>query len=1696
MAGSTRSIAIVGVGAVLPDAPDVASYWRNLTEGRCSIGDVPADRWNPELYYDSDPHAPDKTYSVIGGWVRDFDWAPLQWGLPVPPKVSAAMDRTQQWSVAASRQALLDYGYPERPLDNDRTAVVLGNAMAGELHYLTALRAYLPEYVEVLKAAPSFASLPFELREALLAEMSTVSQERFPVITEDSMPGELSNIIAGRVANLFNFHGPNFTVDAACASALAAIDAAVQGLEEGQYDAVITGGIDANMGAPSFIKFSAIGALSATGTRPYRDGADGFVMGEGAAVFLLKRLADAERDGDHIYAVLRGIGGSSDGKGKGITAPNPIGQEFAVSRAWQNAGLVPDSATYIEGHGTSTRVGDLVEVTALSKVFAGLGLAPRSIPLGSVKSNIGHLKSAAGSAGLLKAVLALDHKVLPPSLGDRPPSEAIDFATSPLYVNQTLQEWAADPGQVRSVGVSAFGFGGTNFHVVAEEYVPGRIRPEADPRSFAVSTPTSPRSATVVGKAPLRGSLVVGGATDADVVVRLREVAATAAAGTAPAPAPPSPADLGSAVRVAIDYGDSEELSVRAGKAVTALEAGNPAMWKALRNQGVFVGRGPAARVAFLYTGQGSQYVNMLATLKDVDPVVNEVIVESDRITTRLLGRPLSSIAFADPADPAAMASAETQLRQTEITQPAVLTTDLALTRLLESYGIAPDMVMGHSLGEYAALVAAGAMPFDDALEAVAARGHEMTAVSMGDNGLMAAVFAPLDEVQAVLDEVADYVVIANLNSTAQAVIGGSTPGVRAAMEKLTALGRQVVQLPVSHAFHTEIVAPAAEPLKAVLARLHLESPTIPLVGNVTGGFYPTGPNATAAMIDLLGRQIASPVQFVAGLHTLYDSGARVFVEVGPKRALHGMAEDVFGDDPEVSVLFTNHPKQGDVVSFNQALTGLYAAGLGAAGGSAQPSPSSALAPADAGPAAAVVVAPAAGAAATPAADDLYSRLGHVFADALAEGARLLQGAPAGATATVDGAGGEPVVVTGAGLALPGRENVFGDDNISVLLHGQSLIDTIPVGHRHAIVDKHITRLVKSEAGGGRFETIDSAADVMKLAGRAGRLDITDEYGVPEDLVAALDRTTMLAIGVGLDALRDAGIPLVLHYKTATTGRQIPDRWMLPEAYRDTTGVIFGSAFPGADALISELDAYHQDESVHERVQLLRELIARLDAASDPVMREDIERRLHELERQLESEPYRFDRKFLFRVLSMGHSQFAQYIGARGPNTQVNAACASTTQAVAIAEDWIRAGRCDRVVVVAADDVTSEALLGWVGAGFLASGAAATDEVVEDAALPFDRRRHGMLLGMGAAALVVEKAGSARERGIRPIAEVLASEIANSAFHGTRLDSEHIRGVMARLISTAEARWGVDRTEVAAGTVFVSHETYTPARGGSAQAEVDALRHVFGAMADKIVVANTKGFTGHAMGAGIEDVLAVKSLETGIVPPVPNHREIDPDLGPLTLSRGGSYPVRYSLRLGAGFGSQIAMTLYRAVPSPTGHTALDRLGYTSRISDPAVWSTWLSAVTGLAAPTPVLDHRVLRIRDDGPPVREPVVAPLPAVARIVPAAGVREPGPLAPPVAPPSPAPAAGPAAPAAAPAPVAAAVVAPPAPAAPVAPAAVAPAAPASAAVAAEAAAVVVDPVEAAVLAVVAAQTGYPTDMLDLDLDLEADLGIDTVKQ
>ena len=1654
-----RAIAIVGAGAVLPDAPNVARFWNNVKKGRYSITEVTADRWDPEFYYDADPKAPEKTYSKIGGWVREFTWDPVKWRLPIPPRVADAMDGAQKWAIAATREALEDYGYPKRTLDLDRTAVILGNAMAGEKHYLTALRVFFPEYAHELAKSTGFAALPESVRRDITRELHERMDKHLPDVTEDSMPGELANCIAGRIANLFNFHGPNFVCDAACASAMAAINSAIEGLVERDYDAVITGGIDRNMGAPTFVKFCKIGALSATGSRPFAEGADGFVMGEGAAIFLLKRLADAEREGDKIYAVLRGIGGSSDGKGKGITAPNPAGQKFAVERAWQNAGLSPETVTMIEGHGTSTRVGDVVEVQSLVDMLSGFHLPARSVALGSVKSNFGHLKGAAGAAGLLKTALALHEKVLPPSVNCDRPNPDIDFAHSPLYVNTTLKPWTVPAGSVRRAGLSAFGFGGTNFHAVLEEYIPDRLNGNGK-RTTAVSEIPSAvmseekmdakgvmRTSSSAYKAPLRGALVVGADSDAALAERLRAVQAEAQAGRAPVPAAPAESDLRATERLAIDYADAADLESKSAIALKALASNQPAMWKALRAQGVFRGHGRAPKVAFLYTGQGSQYVNMLQSLRAQESIVAETFAEADQVMTPLLGRPLSEFIYVDQGDRNAVTKAEEDLRQTAITQPAVLATDMAMTRLLAAYGIEPDFTMGHSLGEYGALIASGALPFADALEAVSARGREMTRFSLADNGKMAAVFAPLPEIERLLKTVKGYVVIANINSEHQAVVGGASEAVEQAMEAFVKAGYDVAALAVSHAFHTSIVAGASEPLRRVLERLRLQSPRVPIVANVDGNFYPMGPDVVPKMLDILAQQVASPVQFIKGLHTLYAAGTRIFVEVGPKKALQGFAEDVLGSHDDVVSLFTNHPKFGDVVSFNQALCGVYAAGLGCGVAESRRETEAAVT-ATAKPSAAFVN------------GDHYVELGRMFADVLERGWKIYRGEQ-------EVPPRQTVAITGAALGLPGTDHIFDDANIGRILRGEQFIDTIPTRFRRAMLDKHITRLVKSDSGGPSFETISNVADVIKLAGRGGALDLQNEFGVSSERIAALDRVTQLAIAVGIDALRDAGIPLVMRYKTTSKGTKLPEQWGLPDALRDDTGVIFASAFPGYDSLIDEVSRYFVDRNRREQLSLLEDVRSRIaNGHGHSMVETELERRVEELQDSVEKQTYFFDRRFLFRVLAMGHSQFAEFIGARGPNTQINAACASTAQAVALAEDWIRARRCRRVVVISADDVTSDHMIDWFSAGFLATGAAATDEVVEEAAIPFDRRRHGMVMGMGAAGLVVESPEAMRERGLQPICEVLGTVTANSAFHGTRLDVQHIAQMMEDLVTQAEARHGIRRQEIAARTVFVSHETYTPARGGSASAEIHALRKVFGEVADQIVIANTKGFTGHAMATGIEDVVAVKALETGCVPPVSNFKEVDPELGTLNLSKGGAYPVEYALRLGAGFGSQISLTLMRWVTKDGVHRNANALGYAYRIVDEGAWKTWLRHITGYSDVDLEVVHRTLRVRDQGV-AKSPDVAP---ERRAISASKVKQPTSVF--VAEDRPIPPTNPVPEVKIEAKVQAAPAAIPTP------------------------AVEGDAVKEKILALVSEKTGYPVDMLDLDLDLEADLGVDTVKQ
>ena len=521
-----------------------------------------------------------------------------------------------------------------------------------------------------------------------------------------------------------------------------------------------------------------------------------------------------------------------------------------------------------------------------------------------------------------------------------------------------------------------------------------------------------------------------------------------------------------------------------------------------------------------MFPGQGSQYVNMGRELVELSPVVKAVFDEADEVMTPILGKPLTDFIFVDAEDNTAVNKATFDLMQTEITQPAMLTMDIALYRLLQSYGFDADMVMGHSLGEYAALIAAGIMPFAHALEAAAARGSEMAAVKVDDNGKMAAVLAPLDVVEATLAEVDGYVIPANINSLSQCVFGGASDAVDTAVKLFQEKEYKVMTLPVSHAFHTSIVAPASEPLREMLDRLDIQSPQLPLVANVTGNLYPTD---VTEIKDLLKLQIASTVQWVKGLETLYAQGMRTFVEVGPKRALRGFANDVFKEKDDVTALMTNHPKTGTLPTFNQALCGLYAAGYFSNQFSEASNQSKMME------------------------ETMSSNLNGSQIPNLQSPISQPQ-VEATLVANLQSPISQPynraqpplgsVIISGTGLGLPGAEKPLMDpDNALRILQGEQFVDLIPERFRNKMVKKRITRLVKSADGSGSFATIDDADDVIKLAGRPGSFDLVEEYGVPQKLVEALDITTQYAMAAGLDALREAGIPLTMQsYKKDNDG--------------------------------------------------------------------------------------------------------------------------------------------------------------------------------------------------------------------------------------------------------------------------------------------------------------------------------------------------------------------------------------------------------------------------------------------------------------------------------------------------------------------------------------------------------------------------------
>jgi len=886
-------VAVVGMSCLLPKAPDLVTYWENILNKVDAITEVPVERWNPEMYYDPDPKAKDKIYSKWGGFLDDVIFDPMQYGMP--PSTLRSIEPAQLLTLEVVRAALEDSGYLDRPFPRERTSVILGaGGGAADLGLAYGARSFIPN----LENLPEFQGRSQEILERMGA--------RLPEWTEDSFAGILTNVSAGRVANRFDLGGSNYTVDAACASSLAAVSLALKELEGHTSDMVIVGGIDTMQNPFTYLCFSKTHALSPRGRcRTFDETADGIGISEGIAMMVFKRLEDAERDGDRIYAVIKGAGSSSDGKERGLTAPRPEGQAKALRRAYAKAGFSPATVGLVEAHGTGTVAGDGAEVQALTQVFSEFEAERQGCAIGSVKSMIGHTKCSAGAAGLIKVALALHHKVLPPTLGVQKPNPRARFPETPFFVNAEARPWLANQsGTPRRAGVSAFGFGGTNFHVVMEEYT-------GDTSSARAASYQQWSDELFVWKGESRQSLLETiqswdkALAQKEVKPALRDLAYTASKQADEKSAPASQQVLHLAI-VASSLDDLRQKLVWAQQSVAQAKDGGVS-----DPRGIYFSEQPLApggKVAFLFPGQGSQYPHMLQDLLLHFPEMQTVFEQASRTLRGVLKQPLSSYIFPPSSfDQDEQQARQKALMQTHVAQPALGAAGMAMFALLQELGLRPDMLAGHSYGEYVALAAAGVFDIDTLIAVSEARGRFIVSSAEGELGTMAAIEGDTALVGSVLKDVPG-VSVANANSPRQTVISGTRASVELAVEKFTAQGTAARLIPVACAFHSPLVAPAQKPLAEFLATVKMGEPEIPVYSNTTTTPYPANASAVA---DQLVEHLVRPVEFAREVEAMYAAGARVFVEVGPQGVLTSLVDRTLQDRPKLAAASNQSGRPG-----------------------------------------------------------------------------------------------------------------------------------------------------------------------------------------------------------------------------------------------------------------------------------------------------------------------------------------------------------------------------------------------------------------------------------------------------------------------------------------------------------------------------------------------------------------------------------------------------------------------------------------------------------------------------------------------------------------------------------------------------------------------------------------------------------------
>lgn len=883
-------LAVIGVGCHYPGSTNSREFWENVLCKRQQFRKMLDQRLPLDEYYDADKSVPDKLYARRAAYIDDFnfDWARRR----IPQKTVQGTDIVQWLALQTAEQAILDAGYDRETLSKDKTGVILGNSLTGEQTRSNNMRLRWPYVEKTMRRAAQSMGLDAAQMQDYINTCEEIYKSVFPPVDEDTLQGGLSNTIAGRVANYFDLHGGGYVVDGACSSSLLAVCTAATYLESGDIDIALAGGVDVSLDTFELIGFAKTGALSIDDMSVYDRRAKGFIPGEGSGFVVMKRLDDALAAGDTVYAVVKGWGISSDGKG-GITAPSDVGQSKALIRAYEKAGYTPANLDFIEGHGTGTPRGDVTELKGIAKAFEHFDVSSqRSCGITSLKSILGHTKAAAGIGAFIKTVIAVNQRVIPPTAGCQTPNEAFDADVDMLFpaIRGSVSE-----KEIISAGVSAMGFGGINTHVTLQ----------SSPDFAPIQKWQSALSAQQLLASSQNTELLLFSASSKQALLdhlnkaefELRHMSVAELADFSAHLAASTTAD--SAIKAAILATHPENSAAIVQELIQQISSNttrNKTIWVSPDKQAFWSENVIDHPLSFAFPGQGSQRINSAKKLFTRLDWAQDLLAKADKIALKVLGQALSPLMFPEVdhfVTKAESAEAKEQLMATQFAQPIICLTSLVIGKYLQSLGVQPKQVFGHSLGELSALHFAGVFSEESLIKLACLRGLAMSKAKSG--GTMASIGADETVVADLINNESGYVAIANLNSPEQTIISGDKATIEKVVKRAKKQRLSASLLPVAGAFHSEYVASSAKRFKTKIDKV-LKPAVNAIKLNDDCDYYSSTTGEKVQQFDdiadYLSQQIVQKVDFISLLKNIGAISDSI-LEIGSGRVLSGLMSQI-----------------------------------------------------------------------------------------------------------------------------------------------------------------------------------------------------------------------------------------------------------------------------------------------------------------------------------------------------------------------------------------------------------------------------------------------------------------------------------------------------------------------------------------------------------------------------------------------------------------------------------------------------------------------------------------------------------------------------------------------------------------------------------------------------------------------------------